>query len=87
MSVAAHPQIDLNDNSLTGARAWFARKGLSRPRDGRVLAGVCAGFARRYDVNPLVARIAAIVTALVLTPALYVGAWILMPKDAADTPA
>jgi phage shock protein C len=83
MSVASHPQVDLHDNSLSGARAWFARKGLSRPRDGRVLAGVCASFARRYDVNPLVARLVGVVTVLVLTPFVYVGAWILMPRDPA----
>ena len=81
MSAAAHPQIDLHDNSLAGARGWFARKGLSRPRDGRILAGVSASFARRYDVNPLVARLLVITTILVLTPLVYVGAWILMPKD------
>jgi phage shock protein C len=84
MSVATHPQVDLRDNSLAGARAWFARKGLSRPRQGRLLAGVAASFARRYDVNPLVARLATIITVLVLTPLVYVGAWILMPKDAPD---
>ena len=68
MNVATHPQVDLHDNSLSGARAWFAQKGLSRPREGRVLAGVCASFARRYDVNPLVARLAGIAGILVLTP-------------------
>ena len=36
MAVATHPQIDLHDNSLAGARTWFARKGLSRPGEGRV---------------------------------------------------
>jgi phage shock protein C len=82
MSAATHPQVDLNDNSLSGARAWFARKGLSRPRDGRVLAGVHAAFARRYDVNPLVARLVGIATMLVLTPLVYIVAWVLMPKDA-----
>ena len=61
MTAAAHPQLDLHDNSLSGARAWFARKGLSRPRGGRILAGVCASFARRYDVNPLVARLSGVV--------------------------
>jgi phage shock protein C len=81
MSVAT-PQVDLHDHSLAGARAWFARKGLTRPREGRVLAGVIAGFARRYDVNPLVARLVGIMTALILTPFIYVAAWILMPKDA-----
>ena len=86
MSAATHPQVDLHDNSLAGARAWFARKGLTRPREGRVLAGVFAAFARRYDVNPLVARLLGIVTILVLTPFLYVGAWVLMPKDAPAAP-
>jgi phage shock protein C len=86
MAVATHSHINLHDNSLSGARAWFSRKGLSRPREGRVLAGVSASFARRYDVNPLVARLLTIAGILVLTPLVYVGAWILMPKDATAAP-
>ena len=86
MAAATHSQIDLHDNSLAGARAWFTRKGLTRPRDGRFLAGVVASFARRYDINPLVARLSGIVVMLVLTPLAYVAAWILMPKDAPATP-
>ena len=87
MAVATHPQIDLQDNSLAGARAWFARKGLSRPREGRVLAGVSAGFARRYDLNPLVTRLLSILGVLVLSPLVYVAAWVLMPNDAGGTSA
>jgi phage shock protein C len=87
MTAPTYPQVDVRDSSLSGARAWFARKGLSRPRDGRLLAGVCASFARRYDVNLLVARLCGIVAILVLTPLVYVAAWILMPKDATVTPA
>ena len=83
MTAATHANIDLHDNSLSGARAWFVRKGLTRPRDGRVLAGVSASFARRYDVNPLVARLLTIAGVLVLTPLVYVGAWILMPNEPA----
>ena len=45
---------------------------LTRPREGRLLAGVSAGFARRYEINPLVARLIAITTVLVLTPLVYV---------------
>jgi phage shock protein PspC (stress-responsive transcriptional regulator) len=85
MSVATHPPVTSKDNSLGGARAWFAEKGLSRPREGRLLAGVFASFARRYDVNPLVARVLGIATILILTPLLYVGAWILMPADVEST--
>jgi phage shock protein PspC (stress-responsive transcriptional regulator) len=86
MTAATHSTVDLHDNSLSGARAWFERKGLTRPREGRVLAGVSASFARRYDVNPLVARLLTIVGVLVLTPLVYVGAWILMPKDTTAAP-
>jgi phage shock protein C len=69
------------DSSLDGARAWFAENGLSRPREGRVLGGVSAAFARRYRVNRLVARIAAVAVAIVLTPLVYAGLWVLMPTD------
>jgi phage shock protein PspC (stress-responsive transcriptional regulator) len=70
------------DASLSGARAWFAENGLSRPDDGRVLAGVSAAFARRYRVNRLVARVATFTVAVVFTPLAYVALWVLMPKDA-----
>ena len=87
MAVATQPQIDVHDNSLAGARAWFAQKGLSRPREGRLLAGVFAGFARRYDINPLVARLLGILGVVVLSPLVYVAAWVLMPSEAPGTPA
>jgi phage shock protein C len=85
MAVATQPQIDVHDNSLAGARAWFAQKGLSRPREGRLLAGVSAGFARRFDINPLVARLLAILVVVVLSPLMYVAAWVLMPNEAGGT--
>jgi phage shock protein C len=87
MTATTHPQVDVHDNSLAGARAWFAHKGLSRPREGRVLAGVCAAYARRYDMNPLVARLLGIVGVIVLTPLVYILAWILMPNDVDVEPA
>ena len=86
MATTTHPQTDVNASSLAGSRAWFARKGLSRPREGRILAGVTASFARAYDINPLVARLLGIATALILTPLVYVAAWILMPNDADHAP-
>ena len=85
MAVATQPQIDVHDNSLAGARAWFAQKGLSRPREGRLLAGVSAGFARRYDINPLVARLLGILGVVLLSPLVYVAAWVLMPNEAGGT--
>jgi phage shock protein PspC (stress-responsive transcriptional regulator) len=76
------PQPNPYDNSLEGARAWFAANGLTRPREGRMLGGVMAGIGRRYGINPLVARVAAVVSVLtVLTPLLYIPLWVLMPAE------
>ena len=78
MDTTATPNTD---NSLDGARAWFADNGLSRPKAGRMIAGVSAAFARRYKIHPLVSRIAAITIAVVFTPLAYVALWILMPSE------
>jgi phage shock protein C len=80
MSTATAPHTD--DASLAGARAWFAANGLSRPKEGRVLAGVSAAFARRYAVNRLVARLAVLTIAIVFTPLAYLALWVLMPDEA-----
>jgi len=68
--------------SLAGARAYFAGHGLTRPRQGRLIGGVTAGFARRFAIDLLVARVAAIAGVVILTPFLYLPLWILMPEDA-----
>jgi phage shock protein PspC (stress-responsive transcriptional regulator) len=79
-STTANP-VSTSDPSLAGARSWFAEKGLRRSRDNRLLGGVSAGLARRYDVNPLVMRVLAVMSALFLTPLPYVVLWVLMPRD------
>jgi phage shock protein PspC (stress-responsive transcriptional regulator) len=71
----------INDNSLGGARAWFAEQGLTRPREGRVIGGVSAAFGRRYGVNPFVARAITIAAAIGFTPLAYVALWVLMPSE------
>ena len=83
MSAITHPEADPNDSSIAGARAWFAQRGLTRPRDGKWIAGVAAGFARRYEWNPLVVRLL-IIASFVLPGSqvlAYVALWILMPRD------
>jgi phage shock protein PspC (stress-responsive transcriptional regulator) len=42
---------------------------------------VSGAFARRYDVNPLVARIITIAAAIGFTPLTYVALWVLMPSE------
>jgi phage shock protein PspC (stress-responsive transcriptional regulator) len=70
----------VQNNSLEGARAWFAERGLARRREDRVLAGVAGAFARRYDVNPFAMRVFAVVGVLLTTPLTYIALWVLMPK-------
>ena len=69
------------DNSIGGARTWFAQEGLSRSREDRVIAGVSGAFARRFGVNPFVARIVTIAAAIAFTPLIYVALWVLMPSE------
>lgn len=64
------------------------RQGLSRPRDGRVLAGVVAGLGRRFGIDPWPARLLFVLILLVLPGTqllIYPILWILMPKDAPGT--
>ena len=59
---------------------------LSRPRDGRVIAGVCAGVARRFGWSPTVVRVAFVLSFLLPGPQAiaYVILWVLMPNDTDD---
>jgi phage shock protein PspC (stress-responsive transcriptional regulator) len=75
---ATNPPIQ--SNSLAGARAWFAEKGLSRRREDSVLAGVAGAFARRYEVNPFAMRVFAVAGMLLTTPLTYIALWVLMPR-------
>jgi phage shock protein PspC (stress-responsive transcriptional regulator) len=79
MTTTEHPNA--SDTSLAGARAWFEEQGLTRPREGRLLGGVTAGFARRFGVNLLVARVATVAGVIILSPLLYIPLWVLMPAD------
>lgn len=75
---ATNPVIQ--NNSLEGARAWFAEKGLSRRREDRMLAGVAGAFARQYGVNPFAMRVFAVAGVILTTPLTYIALWVLMPR-------
>lgn len=82
MTATTHTETpNINDNSLNGARAWFRQEGLARPAEGRVIAGVSAAYARRYRVNPFVARVITVAAAIAFTPLAYVALWVLMPSE------
>ncbi len=83
MSANSYTEADPRESSLAGARAWFAQRGLTRPRRGKWIAGVAAGFARRYEWNPLVVRLLIVASIFLPGPQIlaYVALWILMPRD------
>jgi phage shock protein PspC (stress-responsive transcriptional regulator) len=61
----------------------MGRSTLSRPRNGRLIAGVCAGLAARFGVSPTLVRVLFVVSALLPGPQilLYLALWIIMPAD------
>jgi phage shock protein PspC (stress-responsive transcriptional regulator) len=58
---------------------------LSRPRTGRVIAGVCAAVARRFGWNVTVVRLLTVLSILIPGPQviIYIVLWILIPQDPA----
>ena len=64
------------------------RRRLTRSREDRVIAGVCGGFARYFNIDPVFARIAAVALAFVGGAGLllYLAALLLMPSDEGDAP-
>jgi phage shock protein PspC (stress-responsive transcriptional regulator) len=62
----------------------FAQEGLIRPREDRVLGGVCAGLGRRFGLGPWAARILFVLLLMVIPGSqilIYPVLWILMPSE------
>jgi phage shock protein PspC (stress-responsive transcriptional regulator) len=69
---------------MTDVRTEFRTQGLVRPRDGRVIAGVCAGLGRRFGLDPWAARVLFVLLLMVLPGSqilIYPILWILMPDE------
>lgn len=61
----------------------MATSTLVRPRQGKIIAGVCAGLADRFGVSRGLVRLAFVLFGLVGAGEIaYIIAWIVMPKDA-----
>ena len=56
---------------------------LTRPRHGRVIAGVCAAVARRFGVPVRRVRLLFVLSMLLPGPQilLYLALWIVLPKE------
>jgi phage shock protein PspC (stress-responsive transcriptional regulator) len=56
---------------------------LTRPRDNRWIAGVCAGLARRFGMSPNTVRLLFVLSCLLPGPQflIYIVLWAIMPSE------
>jgi phage shock protein PspC (stress-responsive transcriptional regulator) len=55
---------------------------LVRPRNERIIAGVCAGLARRFGTTPTTMRVIFLLSCLLPGPQflVYIALWVLLPE-------
>jgi phage shock protein PspC (stress-responsive transcriptional regulator) len=58
-------------------------KSFVRPRNGRMVAGVCAALARRFDVSPTLVRVLFVLSFFLPGPQilLYLVLWVVIPSE------
>ena len=64
----------------------FAHQGLVRPREDRVLGGVCAGLGQRFGIGAWPARILFVLLLMIIPGSqilIYPILWVLMPSAGA----
>ena len=56
---------------------------LVRPKNGIIIAGVCAALAERFGISANVVRLIAVLSILLPGPQVlaYIILWILIPKE------
>ena len=78
-------QDDANVCAYCGVRVGgvAARTRLMRPREGRKIAGVCAGLAEYLDLDVTLIRVMWLIVVIFAGAGLvaYVIAWIIMPEE------
>ncbi len=83
-------QDDANVCAYCGKRvgSGIARKRLIRPRSGRKIAGVCAGFAEYLDLDVTLVRLVWLIVSVMTGVGLlsYPIAWIVMPEEPEPQP-
>ncbi|MEJ3656157.1 PspC domain-containing protein [Actinomycetes bacterium KLBMP 9759] len=78
--------MNTTDVQGTLREMWETRP--ARPRRDRQVAGVAAGVARRYDIDPVLVRVGFVVAAFLGVGAgLYIAGWILLPDEPVDPAA
>ncbi|OKI42474.1 hypothetical protein A6A28_23300 [Streptomyces sp. CB03578] len=62
---------------------------IARPRDGRMIGGVCAGLARRFGMSAKTMRVIFVLSCLLPGPQflVYPALWVLLPNEKASANA
>ncbi|MFD6935759.1 PspC domain-containing protein [Streptomyces goshikiensis] len=62
---------------------------ITRPRDGRMIGGVCAGLARRFGMSAKTMRVIFVLSCLLPGPQflVYLALWVLLPNEKASANA
>ncbi|HSN44134.1 MAG TPA: PspC domain-containing protein [Propionibacteriaceae bacterium] len=66
----------------------YSTGSLVRPKEGRIIAGVCAGIANAMKVDVSIVRVVVAVAAVVTSGMglfAYVVAWAVIPDEGSDT--
>jgi phage shock protein C len=72
------------ESTMNAVHDSLARQGLVRPQDGRMIAGVCAGLARRFGLDPWIARLLFVLILFVVPGSqilIYPILWLVMPAE------
>src|SRR5437764_6413743 len=71
------------NHHIADSRIPHAPAGLTRSRDDKVIAGVAAGLAHRFGIDPLIIRIAFVVLTIAGGSGgrLYVVGWLWLPRE------
>ena len=81
------------DRTVEGGRGRWSRpsrngvsnvnRRLVRPRDDRMIAGVCAGLARRFGLSTGIVRLLFVLSCLLPGPQIliYLILWVLLPSE------
>lgn len=70
--------------TMSSIQESFARQGLVRPHEGRVVGGVLAGLGRRLGLGAWTARLLFVLVLMVIPGSqilVYPVLWILMPSE------
>ena len=73
---------------MNDIRQSFAQHGLVRPRQARILGGVCASLGQRFGFTPWTARLLFVLLLMVIPGCqilVYPILWILMPSEETGT--